>query len=64
VSDSVDYELNQILGSTNYFRFQCDSRGIQMDDASDDAIQRLLGVAHDLVKASAGDLDRLADLLE
>jgi patatin-like phospholipase/acyl hydrolase len=63
VSDATDYELNQIMGPSNYFRFQCDSQGIQMDDASDEAIERLLQSAHDLVSNSRADLDRLASLL-
>lgn len=63
VSDATDYELSQILGPSNYFRFQCDSHGLQMDDASDEAIKRLLQYANDLVKESVADLDRLANLL-
>lgn len=63
VSDATDYELSQILGPSNYFRFQCDSHDLQMDDASDEAIKRLLQYANDLVKESVADLDRLANLL-
>ncbi len=63
VSDATDYELSQVMGPSNYFRFQCDSHGLQMDDASDEAIERLLQCAHDLVGESEADLDRLANLL-
>jgi uncharacterized protein len=63
VSDAVDYELGHVLGSSNYFRFQCDSRGLQLDDASDEAIQSLLEVAHGLVRSAEGELNRLAELL-
>ncbi len=63
VSDAVDYELSQLLGPSNYFRFQCDSRGLQMDDPSDTALEHLLQVAHGLVKSSEPELDRLAALL-
>jgi patatin-like phospholipase/acyl hydrolase len=63
VSDAADYELRHILDSSNYFRFQCDNPGLQLDDTSDEAMERLLQCAHGLVKASTEDLDRLADLL-
>lgn len=63
VSDVTDYELSQILGPSNYFRFQCDSGGLQMDDASEQAVERLLQYARALVEASRDDLDRLAGLL-
>ncbi len=63
VSDATDYELNQIMGPSNYFRFQCHSEGLQLDDASDKAIERLLQCGRDLVSESEADLDRLANLL-
>lgn len=63
VSDAVDYQLGHVLGAANYFRFQCDSRGLRMDDPSDEAIEQLLQVGRELVRSSQAKLDRLAALL-
>lgn len=63
VADAVDYQLGHVLGDGNYFRFQCDAGGLQMDDPSEAAIQKLTGAAAALARASQEKLDRLASLL-
>ncbi len=62
--DAVDYELTRILGRANYLRFQRRGKALPMDDASPGAIARLRREADELVRASAADLDRVADLLK
>lgn len=70
VSDTVDYELDQLLppagGSKRHYRFQVDlAEGEDaMDDPSPANIERLKARAQQLIAASAADLAALADALK
>ena len=52
-SDAVDYQLRQLLGAGRYYRFQTelDQASDDMDDASDDNLQRLKQEAETLIRA-------------
>lgn len=65
VSDSVDYELRQLLPKDRYHRFQSRLEGASgdLDDASAGNIRALLREGERLVAASAARLDDLAGRL-
>lgn len=61
VSDTVDYQAQEM--ADRYWRFQEDGVVQEMDDASPDAVRRLLDAADRLVADRSPDLDELARLL-
>jgi uncharacterized protein len=61
VSDTVDYEAEEM--ADRYWRFQADGLVQELDDASPDAIRRLVAAADALVSERRSDLDELARLL-
>jgi uncharacterized protein len=61
VSDSVDYEAQEM--ADEYYRFQEDSVAEQLDDASPEAVQRLLAAADALIAKRDSDLTVLAKVL-
>ncbi len=69
VSDTVDYELDQLLppggGSKRHYRFQVDlSEGEDsVDDPSPKNLQRLRASAQELIAASSAELTSLVDAL-
>jgi len=58
VSDTVDYQAEEM--ADHYYRFQEDSVAEQMDDASPEAIQRLLAAADRLIGEKESSLNELA----
>lgn len=65
VSDTVDYELRQLLPADRYLRFQTrlEQAGGELDDASAGNIRALVREGERLVAARAADLDALAQRL-
>lgn len=69
VSDTVDYQLQQLLqpknGVRRYYRFQSELRegNDDMDDASRTNIRVLKMLAETIIKDHSDDLDRLCDAL-
>lgn len=65
VSDSVDYQLRQVLPDDSYFRFQTrlEEASDELDDARDANIRGLVREGERLVAARAAELDALADRL-
>ena len=61
VSDTVDYEAEEM--ADEYYRFQEDSVAEPLDDASPEAIQRLLAAADDLISRRDSDLTTVARTL-
>ncbi len=61
VSDSVDYQTEEM--ADEYYRFQEDSVAEALDDASPEAIQRLLAAADDLISRRDSDLTTVARIL-
>jgi uncharacterized protein len=62
VSDTVDYEAEEM--GDEYYRFQEDQVVEELDDASPEAVQRLLAAADDLIAKRDSDLEELARLLK
>lgn len=60
-SDAVDYQLRQVLGPQRYYRFQTelDRASDDMDDASEDNLQRLKQEADALIRANEDRLDEV-----
>ena len=65
VSDTVDYELRQLLPADDYLRFQTrlEQASGELDDASTGNIRALVREGERLVAARAADLDALAQRL-
>ncbi|HZN89192.1 MAG TPA: hypothetical protein VFB44_09465, partial [Thermoleophilaceae bacterium] len=64
VSDTVEFELGQLLGE-RYARLQTPLNGASgaMDDASTDNLHRLRQLGEELVAKNQAQLDRLCALL-
>ena len=66
VADTVDYQLDHLLGPQRYHRFQARLTN-GASDALDDAGERNLGLlqdaAREVIERHAADLDRVAELL-
>jgi patatin-like phospholipase/acyl hydrolase len=60
-SDAVDYQLRQLLGPRRYYRLQTelDQASDDMDDASEDNLQRLKQEAETLIRANEDRLDEV-----
>lgn len=66
VSDTVDYQLRQLLGG-RYHRFQVPlthGSSDALDDASRENLEKLSGRARELVEARSDELDRALERLE
>jgi patatin-like phospholipase/acyl hydrolase len=65
VSNATDYQLEQILGTANYYRLQTtlDIAEDEMDDASKENIRNLELQAESLIQASAETLSTLSERL-
>jgi patatin-like phospholipase/acyl hydrolase len=61
VSDTVDYQASEMADRA--WRFQADDVEQELDDASPDAIRRLVAAADALVERRRSDLDELARVL-
>lgn len=61
VSDSVDYEAQEM--ADEYYRFQENSVAEQLDDASPEAVQRLLAAADAMIAKRDSDLTALTKML-
>jgi uncharacterized protein len=59
VSDTVDFQLQQVLGAERYWRLQVELTlaSDDLDDASEDNLARLRGHAEDLIRDRSADLD-------
>jgi predicted acylesterase/phospholipase RssA len=62
VSDTVDYQAAEM--ADEYYRFQEEAIGVQLDDASPETIQRLLADADDLISRNDTTLTALAKVLK
>lgn len=62
VSDTTDYELEQLLGPERHVRLQIELRGASddLDDASPENVARLEAKARELIAAHDSELDALA----
>ena len=58
-SDTVDFQLQQVLGDERYWRLQVELTlaSDDLDDASEDNLARLRGHAEDLIRDGSGRLD-------
>jgi uncharacterized protein len=65
VSDTTDYQLEQVLGAERHARFQIELIGASddMDDASAENIAHLETKAHELIAAQDAELDRVCRAL-
>jgi len=65
VSNATDYQLEQMLGTANYYRLQTtlDIAEDEMDDASKENIRNLELQAESLIQASAETLSTLSERL-
>lgn len=66
VADTVDYQLDHLLGRERYHRFQAvldEGASDALDDASAGNLARLQDAARDLISVRSGELDGLAELL-
>jgi hypothetical protein len=59
VSDTVDFQLQQVLGAERYWRLQVELTlaSDDLDDASEENLARLRGHAEDLIRDRSADLD-------
>jgi patatin-like phospholipase/acyl hydrolase len=59
VSDTVDFQLQQVLGAERYWRLQVELTlaSDDLDDASEDNLARLRGHAEDLIRDRSAELD-------
>jgi predicted acylesterase/phospholipase RssA len=73
VTDAVHYQMNQEFNNRDYFRFQIDlsndfddvnAPNDDMDDARPENIQKLEGVAEELIRRERKNLDRLVNQLK
>lgn len=64
-SSTVDYQMQTLVGSDNYFRFQVrlDRRSTDMDDAGEENLRRLDRLAKEEIKRSRGKIDHLCRIL-
>ncbi len=64
-SDAVDYQLRQVLGSDAYYRLQTvlDLASDDMDDSSEENLQRLKQEAEEVVRANEDRLDEVCEKL-
>lgn len=62
VSDATEYELEQLLPTADYTRFQVELIGASdsLDDASEPNLEHLEALGHKLIDERAADLERLA----
>jgi patatin-like phospholipase/acyl hydrolase len=65
VSNATDFQLEQILGTANYYRLQTtlDIAKDEMDDASSDNIRNLVLQAENLIQASTDMLSNICERL-
>ncbi len=65
VSDTVDYQLRQMLADDRYFRFQTllDKADDDLDNASEDNLQRLKQEAEELIAGEEARIERVCELL-
>jgi uncharacterized protein len=65
VSNATDFQLEQILGTANYYRLQTtlDIAKDEMDDASSDNIRNLVLQAENLIQASTDTLSNICERL-
>jgi patatin-like phospholipase/acyl hydrolase len=65
VSDTTDYQLEQVLGAERHARFQIELIGASddMDDASAENIAHLETKAHELIAAQDAELDHVCRVL-
>ena len=65
VSDTVDYQLRQLLAPERYYRFQVrlDDGNDDMDDASRTNTRALKLLAQEMIHKSKNDLEQLCELL-
>jgi patatin-like phospholipase/acyl hydrolase len=62
VSDATEYELEQLLPEADYTRFQTELIGASdsLDNANEQNLEHLQGLARSLISERAADLERLA----
>lgn len=65
VADTVNYQLEKLLGTETYFRFQPELKkeNTPMDDASQKNINSLVDLARSLVEVKKDQLERAVELL-
>jgi patatin-like phospholipase/acyl hydrolase len=66
VSDSVDYQIKQLISEGRYYRFQTELKNVpdEMDNANSDNIEKLRGLANKLIDDEQDSLEKLCNLLQ